>query len=494
MTESEDPRSDRRRFLKWAGALGSAGVLAGVPGVVRAEGSYSASGGKNAPLDVVIIGGGLAGLTAARDLKRAGNKSFVVLEARDRVGGRVLNHRLGDGYFSEAGGQWMGPGQTAVADLARELGVGTFKSDYAGKSVVAAGRGTVALDFGGGTGTDETIVAELEALARQVPSAAPWNAPRAVELDRMSLADFLGGREVGKIDAMTWVVASQMSVGAAPSKVSFLYYLSMLNYAGGHQALEGMKDGAQETRFHGGSEVLALKMAEALGDKVRLRTPVTRIRHWNGGPAEVHTPHGVFRARRVIVALSPPLCQRIEFDPPLPEARQELQKRWPAHAPLCKTAMVYQTPFWRDLGFNGQVGSVDGPVAWSYDNSPPDAGRGIINAFVRVAEIPAQNEQAKTLLANLYADAIGDERLRDPLEFHLHDWGDEPYTITCISPMPPGLLTSGLMPALRQNVGRLIWSGTETAEIWHGYMDGAVRSGHAAALEALQGLREGECA
>ena len=81
-----------------------------------------------------------------------------------------------------------------------------------------------------------------------------------------------------------------------------------------------------------------------------------------------------------------------------------------------------------------------------------------------------------------------DDRLLEPLEFHYHDWGEEQYTISCQSPMPRGLLTSGLMPALTRNVGRIIWSGTETAEIWHGYMDGAVRSGHRAALQALQTL------
>lgn len=484
---------NRRRLLKWAGAIGSASVLGGVSGPSFSQAAEAGVDGENGVIDVVIIGAGLAGLSAARDLQRAGNESFVVLEARERVGGRILNHQLADGYFSEAGGQWIGPGQTSIADLARELGMTTFKSDYAGKMVMTVGDGKVALDLEGELGADEAVVAELEALARTVPSAAPWTAPRAAELDRMTLADWLAGHELDAIESITWTLASLMSAGTAPSKLSFLYYLSMINYAGGHQALEGQKEGAQETRFHGGSEVIALKMAEALSGKIRLSSPVTRITNWEDGFAEIHTSQGMVRARRVIIALSPPLCQRIRFDPPLPAARQELQQRWPAHAPMCKTAMVYPRPFWRERGYNGQLTSVDGPVAWAYDNSPPDAALGVINAFVRVSELPADEEDAKKLLANIYADAQGDDRLRNPTEFHLHDWGAEPYTISCISPMPPGLLTSGLMPALTHNVGRLIWSGTETAEIWNGYMDGAVRSGHKAALQALQGLQQKEC-
>jgi monoamine oxidase len=196
----------------------------------------------------------------------------------------------------------------------------------------------------------------------------------------------------------------------------------------------------------------------------------------------------------VIVALSPPLCNQIAFMPTLPPARQALQRRWPAHAPMVKTATVYPSAFWFDRGYNGQVGSVDGPVIWSFDNSPPDKRFGVLNAFLRAAQTPSDPDLARAAVTRVFADALQDERLLDPLEFHLQDWGQEPYTLTCVSPMPPGFLTSGLMPALAAPIGSLIWSGTETAQIWNGYMDGAVRSGHAAALMALQSLRASEAA
>jgi monoamine oxidase len=135
-------------------------------------------------LDVAIIGGGLSGLTSARDLRRAGCQSFVVHEARNRVGGRTCNHDLGHGVISEGGGQWIGPGQTAIGDLARELQVDTFDSFCRGKTVYLVGDGKVAQDVGnGGLGGGVETIEKLNELARGVPSGAPWTAANAVELD-----------------------------------------------------------------------------------------------------------------------------------------------------------------------------------------------------------------------------------------------------------------------------------------------------------------------
>ena len=163
---------------------------------------------------------------------------------------------------------------------------------------------------------------------------------------------------------------------------------------------------------------------------------------------------------------------------------------WPAHAPARKTVHVYAKPFWREKGLNGQIIQVNGPVMWAYDNSPPDASVGIINAFVMPGWIPSNPKQAERALSAIFAKGLGDEALH-PLQYHDHDWGAaDNFTLTCVSPIPPGLWTE-LGPYLRPPVGRLIWSGTETAEIWPCNMDGAVRSGHKAALTALHALTLG---
>jgi len=480
--DPEKSEISRRGFLGLAASM-TAGATATI--LPKVASSATASDERDV-LEVAVIGAGLAGLTAARDLRRAGCESFVVLEARDRVGGRTLNHDLGNGYFSEAGGQWIGPGQTAVADLARELGVGTFLTYWQGKITMLANGARATVDCDGGFGTDPKLRQELEELAKGVPTATPWKAKRAVEFDSMSLADWLAKKNLSPEDQISWVLAAQLTTGAAPTKISLLHYLSLINSAEcNYRQLEAIKGGAQESRIVGGSQILSTKMAQALGDKVRLSTPVLRIENWQNGPASIHTAKGVIRARSVIVALSPSLCQQIAFDPPLPEKRREMQRRWPAYSPMRKTAHVYKKAFWRDKGLNGMVVQLNGPVQWAFDNSPEDVSFGVISAFINNGVLPSDPKLAEAELSRIYAQAFGEEALH-PIAYHEHDWGKaDRWSLSCTSPIPPGLLTQ-YGDVLHPSIGRLIWAGTETAEIWITTMDGAIRSGHKAALLALQ--------
>ncbi len=484
----------RRQWLKCAAATAAAGSLAF--GVRQANaGAASVAQKSDGVLDVAIIGAGLAGLTAARDLKRAGCESFVVLEARNRVGGRTYNHDLGHGVVSEAGGQWIGPGQTAIADLARELEVDTFPTYYAGKSVILAGKARLTQDLHGTSGGDDAIAARLDELARGVPTAAPWQARNAAELDKLSFGDWLLQQGVKYEDGYFLGIAAQLSLGGPPAQLGLLHYLQAINSAGNSRArLESIKDGAQETRFVGGSQILSLKMANELGSKVRLSCPIRKISGWDRDVVTLETDKGVVRARRVIVALNPALCNQIVFDPVLPDGRAQLQQRWPANAPMRKTVHVYDRPFWREDGLNGQIFQVGGPVFMAYDNSPPDGSVGVISAFVPPGALPGDPKAAERTLSAIYAQSFGDKALR-PTQFHDFDWGRvDPWTLQCIHPIPPGFWTKW-GKFLHPSAGRLIWSGTETADLWAGAMDGAVRSGHRAALQALAALtHDGEVA
>lgn len=478
----------RRQWLKYAGAAAAVSTVALTAGGSSAETVTSAHSSSDV-LDVVIVGAGLAGLTAARDLRQAGCDSFVVLEARNRVGGRTLNYNIDGGYVSEVGGQWIGPGQTAVADLARELDVGTFPTYYKGKTVILGGDGRVEIDLKGTFGTDEAIGGRLSKLSREVPSGAPWKSARAGELDKLSVGDWLAGQNIKTEDRMGWNTSVSLSGGSTPAKMGLLHFLSMINSADcDYEQLDSIRHSAQETRFIGGSQILSIRMAEQLGDKVRLSSPVRRISGWDRDVITVHTDHETVRTRKVIMATHPALCHRVQFNPPLPERRAALQRAWPAHSPARKTATVYRRPFWRDKGWNGSIFQVDGPILWAFDNSPPGGEIGVINAFITNAMVPSDPDAARRMQTELYARAWGEEAL-SPVAYHDHDWGrDDPWTITCISAIPPGFW-SAHGEALRPPCGNLIWSGTETADIWAGYMDGAVRSGRLAALQALNGLR-----
>ena len=477
----------RRMLLQ---AMGGGAVAGGLALGAQAAAQTQKTGGAGV-LDVAIIGAGLAGLTAARDLGLAGRQSFVVLEARDRVGGRTYNHDLGGGVISEGGGEWIGPGQTAIADLARELGIGTFYSYYKGKTVYLADGAPYAEDLGsGGTATGSETVRKLNTLARGVPSAAPWAAADAAALDGQTLAEWFKKQGVGAEEEFSLGRSTTLTFGVPPTGLSLLHYLSVVNSSDcSIERLEAMKDGAQERRLAGGSQALSLAMAKALGDKVRLSSPVRKIVGWDRDVVELHTDQGVVRARQVIAALSPALCNQIVFDPPLPQGRAEMQRRWPAHSPMRKTVHVYAKPFWREKGFNAQIMQIDGPLLWCCDNSPEDGSVGVINAFVRPGELSHDPKEAERTLSAIFAQAIGDEALK-PTQFHDLDWGKvDDWSLSCTSPTPPGFLTTWgkfLLPP----VARLIWSGTETADIWSGAMDGAVRSGHRAALQALSALAQ----
>ncbi|HEP9463089.1 flavin monoamine oxidase family protein [Pseudomonas aeruginosa] len=475
----------RRRLLLQA--LGSATLVGGLALAGRAT-AEKLKAGEDDVLDVAIIGAGLAGLTAARDLQRAGCESFVVLEARNRVGGRTYNHDLGNGVVSEAGGQWIGPGQTAIFDLARELGVETFPTYYQGKNVYLAGAAKFEEDLASGQGGNHAVIAKLNALARGVPSKEPWTAADAATLDKLSVGEWLAQQGISNVDKLSFDTSIGLTTGTPPSNLALLHYLSLINSADNSmEKLEGWQGGAQETRFVGGSQILSTRMAEALGDKVRLSCPVRKIVGWDRDVVELHTDQGIIRTRQVIAALHPALCNRISFDPPLPSGRAQLQQLWPSHAPMRKTVHVYARPFWREMGLNGQITQADGPLILSYDNSPPDGSVGVLSAFVRSSQLPHDPDVAQDTLSAIYAQAIGDEALH-PIQFHDHDWAKiDPWTLTCVASIPPGFLTKWGQ-YLKPSVGRLIWSGTETADIWASSMDGAVRSGHQAALEALQAL------
>lgn len=479
-------KSARQRRLLLQ-SIGGAGVLAGfaISSTARAQAAPKTQDGV---IDVAVIGAGLAGLTAARNLKTAGCNSLIVLEARDRVGGRTYNHDLGNGIVSEAGGQWIGAGQTAIADLARELNVDTFPTFYKGKNVYLIGDTRVEEEVKGGAISDHTVVSKLNALAATISSKEPWTSPNAASLDQMSLGDWLAKQGLSSGDRLTFDTSVSLTFGTPPSNLAMLHYLTVVNSSlCDIEKLEGFEGGAQETRIVGGSQILSIRMAEELGEHVRLSCPVRRIVGWDSDSVEIHTDHGVTRARQVILALHPALCNQIQFDPPLPEGRAQLQRLWPSHAPMRKTVHVYSRPFWRDKGFNGQITQADGPLILAYDNSPPDGSIGVLSAFVRSSQLPAQGNEARDQLSALYARALGEEALH-PTQFHDYDWGKvDPWTQSCVAPIPPGFLTRWgkyLKPA----VGRLIWAGTETADLWTSSMDGAVRSGRRAALEALQGL------
>ncbi len=490
-----------RRKLLGGAAAGAAGlVLESNPALARRRRHRHHVVHRHA--DVIVVGAGLAGLNAAHQIHKAG-RSVLVLEARNRVGGRILNEQLGNGVISEVGGEFIGPTQDHIAALAAEVGVGTFKTYDDGDDVYYADGMRSTYSDKSVTGTaplDPTILPELilltqrlDQMATQIPIDQPWNAANAAQWDSQNFQEFIDANVISPRLKKLVSVFTQAALGAEPREFSLLFTLFYIAAAGNESTpgtIERLFDtpgGAQESRFIGGSQLVPIRVAQQLGKRVMLKRPVHSIVQSPHGGVTVHARRLVAKAHRVIVAVPPVLAGRIEYHPAMPGDRDQLTQRFP-QGTLIKCEAVYDRPFWRDAGLTGQTVSINGPAYVTFDNSPPNGTPGILFGFVggddaRAFRTKSASERQSEILG-CFNNYYGSQALH-PTRYFEQDWTQEVWTRGCpVAFTPPGALTA-YGKALREPVGRIHWAGTETSTYWNGYMDGAVRSGERAASEVL---------
>ena len=444
---------------------------------------------------MVVVGAGLAGLAAARMLKARG-ASVVVVEARERVGGRVLNHDIGDGKVVEVGGQWIGPTQNRLAALAAELGVETFPTHGKGHNLIEYG-GTLRRYSGTIPRINPVVLVDVERaqrrlnrLARSVPLAAPWEAPGAGKLDGQTVATWMRRNLATRPGRMLMELGIEAVWAAQPEDMSLLHALFYIHSAGSLNLLFDTEGGAQQDRFVGGSQLVPIRMAEELGEeRLLLGAPVRRIEH-SGDGVTVHADGNVVRGKRAILALAPTLAARIAYDPALPGYRDQLTQRMPLGT-VAKCMAIYDEPFWRDEGLSGQGTSERGPVRLTFDNSPPDGSPGVLLGFLegrRARELGRlPEEERRGAVIDCFTRMFG-PRARAPDAYVERLWAEEEWTRGCYGcHMPTGAWTN-YGPALHPPIDALHWAGAEYAHVWNGYMDGAVRSGEAAAAEVVEVL------
>ncbi|MCV7095688.1 flavin monoamine oxidase family protein [Mycobacterium kubicae] len=436
-------------------------------------------------VDVVVVGAGFAGLAAARELTRQGH-DVLVFEGRDRVGGRSYTGSVA-GSPADMGGSFVGPTQDAVLELAAELRIPTIPTHHDGNNLIywrGSARpysGTIPrlsllglLDMG-------RLRWQFERISRAVPVADPWNARRAGQLDDVSLGQWLRLVRASASSRDLMAIMSRVTWGCEPDDVSLLHAARYVHAAGGLDRLLDTENGAQQDRFPGGTQQIAELAAAELGDRVVLDAPVRCIER-HGAGVTVTSSQGHAEAGFVIVAIPPAHRTAIEFNPPLPPEYQELARNWPQGS-LSKAYAAYDKPFWRAKGFSGQALLDRGPVFITFDVSPDADGPGILLGFVDARafdSLSADQRRRETL--RCFASVFGDEAL-DPLDYADHRWGTETFA--------PGGPTAAVPPGswtrfgryLREPVGPIHWAGTETADEWTGFFDGAVRSGQRAAAE-----------
>jgi monoamine oxidase len=441
--------------------------------------------------DVVVVGAGLAGLAAARSL-RASGADVAVLEARDRVGGRVLNHQLPGGDVVEMGGQWIGPSQLRVNKLVAELGLETFPTYDSGEHLLDL-NGKVKRYSGGIPPLPKAALVDFgqsqlrfDRLAKRVPLEAPWAADRAERWDEETFATWVRRNTRTAGARFFWGVYAEAVFAAELQDMSLLHALMYTHSGGGVDTLIGVRNAAQQDRLVGGSQLIAHLLAEPLGDDLHLRAPVRTITQRADG-VKVEADGITVRARRAIVSIPPVLAGRIAYDPALPPQRDVLTQKMPAGS-VIKVNVVYDEPFWRADGLSGQAGGDRAPIKFTFDNSPPSGTPGVLVCFLegaharRFGRIDA-DARRRAVLASL--TGYFGKRASKPIDFVERDWSAEEWTRGCYGAhLAPGVWTQ-FGPALREPIGRIHWAGTETAAVWSGYMDGALSSGERAAAEAL---------
>jgi monoamine oxidase len=441
---------------------------------------------------VIVVGAGLAGLSAARWLVAHGHEVTVV-EARDRVGGRTEGLLLDDGTPLELGGQWLGEGHTRMYELVAELGLTTFRTwnddgklllDLLGK------RSRVQPTKGAVPRMSPFVLADLlqgmlrfGRLAARTDLERPWLTPGAEVLDGQTWESWIRRNLRTRTGRAYFHVACEAVWAAEASDISLLHALFYAHSNADLETLLAVDRGAQRDRITGGSAGVAEAMAAALGDRVVLGRPVREVAQDAGGVRVTARDGSQYRGDAVIVTLPPTLAGRLEYDPVLPSWRDQLTQRTPAGS-VIKVFASYPEPFWRKDGLNGQVASDTGPVKVTFDNSPPSGTPGVLLGFLegREARVWARRTEAERREAVLgcFARYFG-PAARQPERYVERDWMAEEFTRGCYGAhFTPGVWTS-YGEAWRAPVGRIHWAGAECSPRWNGYMEGAVRSGEAAA-------------
>lgn len=456
---------------------------------------------QSADVPVIVVGAGLAGLAAARAV-RAGGHDVIVLEARGRVGGRTEGGHTNDGTPIELGGQWIGPTQTRMYELVKELGLTTFPTYNTGSTVIHLGgkRSLMKPTRGAVPKLSPFVLADLaQGLARfnraagRVPLDEPWRAKAAGALDSQTFATWINKTLRTKLGREYFHVACEAVFSAGPDELSALHAMFYAHSGTDLETLISVDRGAQQDRIVGGSIRIAETMAAPLGDRVQLNQPVARIEHHNSGVLVTTRSGQQFHGSHVIVTLPPTLAGRIHYSPALPSWRDQLTQRLPAGS-VVKLYAIYERPFWRDEGLNGQAASDMGPVKVTFDNSPPEVaagkqpGPGILMGFLEGADgrewVRRTEAERRAAALDCFVRYFGPAAAQ-PIEYIERDWMAEEFSRGCYGAhFTPGVW-SAYGHALREPIGRIHWAGAECSAVWNGYMEGAVRTGESAAQAVL---------
>lgn len=442
----------------------------------------------NESVDVVIVGAGFAGLKAAHDLVNTGH-SVVVLEGRDRVGGRVFTGEIA-GVKVDLGGTWVAKEHDAIRAIADQVGCTVVKQFAEGRSTLwLAGKrstykGTIPRLSPAALVNMARVQMALDKLAKTIDVDAPWSSPRAAELDAMSLAEWLDRKRARTTTRAMMTIVTKVEFGCQTSDVSLLHMLRTIRAFGGFDHMLDAEGGMQDARYVETTQEIAVRYAELLGDRVRTSAPVRRITQDSDG-VTVSTDTDQISAKYVIVTTATEHRGDIEFEPALPEPAQGLINSW-GLGRLSKAFVAYDTPFWRAEGLSGESLADTGTVFITFEVSPSPDGPGILMAFCDPRVFDAHSpEVRRAQVVKQLTDLFGPKAAR-PIDYIDHRWNEDAFAPGGPNPVVAPNATVRYGSVMTEPHGRVHWGGTETAGEWTGSMNGAVLSGQRVANDVAQ--------
>lgn len=446
--------------------------------------------------DVIVVGAGLAGLVAMRDLQAAGLR-VLVFEGKDRVGGRTWSDSAYQNGAIDFGGMFVGTTHARSTALGESLGLTLVKARPAGKAVWQFDTDILLTEEGSypdktlsdGSSLKEALGAAfkaVDALARKVGKADAWNDGDAHELDGMTMQTWLE-RTVPNPDIRA-IVASDVQIitGVDASELSALFFGRYVAQCEGMYALQVTSN---TLLWQGGAGQISERLAAQDSEgAIHLSEPVRAIDHADDG-CRITTDKGAYTARQLILALPPCAAAMIAFTPELPNARRQINRRT-NFGRYMKLQIRYAKRFWLDAGLSGEIFSLS-PGFFSLDVTRPDDEHATLVIFIGATPYDVWYgkgpEKRRADILEALARCLGEEA-RDPADYIETPWNEIPFTMGGpVCHMPPGLLTTA-GPALNAPVGVIHFAGTEAAPNWTGYMEGAVQSGEAAAVETARAL------
>lgn len=428
--------------------------------------------------DAIVVGAGLSGLVCARRLAAAG-ANVIVIEARDRVGGRLHTGTLA-GDLIDLGGQWISSGQPRVVALATELGATTFRH-------VRDGRVHLVEEKRGLFGQIATAIATLRAVRRIRRTSRALRPGVATDaLDQLTVEDWLARTITNRVVRDRIALHAELVFAAAPADLSLLHYLSRLAATGDFApAGPDLPGGGREHRFAEGAQTLALRIAAELGDRIRLDQPILAIEDAGDHVIARSNLHS-HQARRLVLAVPPVLARAIAVDlAPPARALAEATRT----GPVVKCFAAYDRAFWRDDGSSGEIYQARGTVRATVELITPGGIPALLAFVVGSAAVGWATRDPAARRAEILATLVEHfgPGAASPIDYVDVDWGADPWSAGCVAGVGPGVISAGAR--WNEQHGRVHLAGTESALAWPGYMEGAIEAGERAAGEVRAALQ-----